>query len=117
VIALASCYFAAGLFTARKLYPRWRGMRVGRRTCKAHGTPDYREAHYSPPRCCYDEAAASDGEAALWAILAGLAWWAVALAAIVRWQPSAKPRLRFWRRRLTDAELAKIEREVGVGGK
>jgi hypothetical protein len=59
------------------------------------------------------QTALSDAETALWAMLAALIWLLLLLAAIVRWQPRRRRR----RRKLTEAELAEIEREVGVGGK
>jgi hypothetical protein len=59
------------------------------------------------------QTALGDAETVLWAMLGALIWPLLALAAVVRWQPRLKRR----RRKLTEAELAEIEREVGVGEK
>jgi hypothetical protein len=104
-IFLAICG-PAWLLTARRLYRRWRGRQTGQRDCPQHG---------GPPRakgCCYDGGVISDGEAAIVAMVAAFAFPLVWLAALVRWQPQFRRR-----RKLTDAELAALEREVGLGGK
>jgi hypothetical protein len=109
--AVAACCFAGWLVTARVLYSRWRGRVTGKRECPSHGRVDYRE-HYHTQGCCYDRTTVSDGEVAAEAMLAALAFPVLLLVVMVRWQP----RLRR-RRKLTEAEVAEIEREVGVGGK
>lgn len=85
-VAIAACCFAGWLITARVLYARWRGRQT----------------------------ALSDAETATAAMACALIWPLLLLAAIVRWRPR-RLRVRWWRRKLTEAQMAEIEREVGMG--